>query len=47
MKQFKIVPLSEEYADKIRETRKDDFGMLSQSKSPVAKAPAGFFFKTV
>ena len=26
MKQFKIVPLSEEYARKIRETKKDDFG---------------------
>ena len=26
MKQFKIVPLSEEYATKIRETKKDDFG---------------------
>ncbi len=25
MKQFKIVPLSEEYAAKIRETKKDDF----------------------
>ncbi|MEO5563017.1 MAG: DUF1203 domain-containing protein, partial [Chitinophagaceae bacterium] len=26
MKQFKIVPLSEEYAAKIRDTKKDDFG---------------------
>ena len=26
MKQFKIVSLSEEYANKIRETKKDDFG---------------------
>ncbi len=26
MKQFKIVPLSKEYADKIKENNKDDFG---------------------
>ena len=26
MKQFRIVPLSEDYAAKIRETNKDDFG---------------------
>jgi hypothetical protein len=26
MKQFKIVPLSKEYANKIRETKKDEFG---------------------
>lgn len=26
MKQFKVVPLSEEYATKIRELKKDDFG---------------------
>ena len=26
MKQFKIIPLSEEYAAKVRETKKDDYG---------------------
>lgn len=39
MKQFKIVPLSEEYADRIRETNKDEFGhnvieLLATGKGP-------------
>ena len=39
MKQFKIVPLSEDYASKIRETKKDDFGheiieQLAKAKGP-------------
>jgi hypothetical protein len=39
MKKFRIVPLSEEYAKKIRDTRKDDFGhevieQLAKGKGP-------------
>ena len=39
MKQFKIVPLSEEYVTKIRETNKDEFGhnvieLLATGKGP-------------
>jgi len=39
MKQFKIVPLSEEYVTKIRETKKDEFGhnvieLLATGKGP-------------
>ena len=39
MKQFKIVPLSEEYADKIRETRKDDFGHAVTEQIASGKGP--------
>jgi len=39
MKQFKIVPLSEEYADKIRETRKDDFGHVVAEQIASGKGP--------
>jgi hypothetical protein len=42
MKQFKIVPLSEEYAAKIREPRKDDFGheVIEQVVEESARAKA-------
>lgn len=39
MKQFKIVPLSEEYANKIRETKKDDFGHDVPEQLATGKGP--------
>jgi hypothetical protein len=39
MKQFKIVPLSEEYADKIRQTNKDDFGHQVIEQLATGKGP--------
>lgn len=39
MKKFKIVPLSEEYAKKIRETRKDDFGHEVIEQVATGKGP--------
>ena len=39
MKQFKIVPLSEEYATKIRETNKDDFGHEVIEQVATGKGP--------
>jgi hypothetical protein len=39
MKQFKIVPLSEEYADKIREANMDDFGHELTEKIATGKGP--------
>jgi hypothetical protein len=39
MKQFKIVPLSEEYADKIRQTNKDDFGHPVIEQLATGKGP--------
>lgn len=39
MKQFKVVPLSEEYAKKIRETKKDDFGYEVIEQVATGKGP--------
>lgn len=39
MKQFKIVPLSEEYARKLRENRKDDFGHEIVEQLATGKGP--------
>ena len=39
MKQFKIVSLSEEYANKIRETKKDDFGHDVAEQLATGKGP--------
>ena len=39
MKQFKIVPLSREYANKIRENNKDDFGHVVVEQLATAKGP--------
>lgn len=39
MKQFRIVPLSEEYANKIRVTRKDDFGHDVVEQIATGKGP--------
>jgi len=42
MKKFKIVPLSKEYAAKIRETNKDDFVMMLLNTLQLEKGLAGF-----
>jgi len=39
MKKFKIIPLSEEYASKIRETGKDDFGHKVIEQVATGKGP--------
>ena len=39
MKQFKIVPLSREYANKIRESNKDDFGHAVIEQLATGKGP--------
>jgi hypothetical protein len=39
MSQFKIVPLSKEYASKIRETKKDDFGHGVMESVATGKGP--------
>ena len=39
MKQFKIVPLSEEYANKIRQANKDDFGHPVVEQVATGKGP--------
>jgi hypothetical protein len=39
MKQFKIVPLSEEYARKVRENQKDDFGHEIVEQIATGKGP--------
>jgi Protein of unknown function (DUF1203) len=39
MKQFKIVPLSEEYARKLRESQKDDFGHGIVEQVATGKGP--------
>ncbi len=39
MKQFKIVPLSEEFAAKVRETNKDDFGHEVIEQVATGKGP--------
>jgi Protein of unknown function (DUF1203) len=39
MKQFKIVPLSREYANKIKENNKDDFGHEVVEQLATAKGP--------
>ena len=46
MKQFKIVPLSREYANKIKENNKDDFGHEVIEQLATAKGPCRVSLKT-
>ena len=46
MKQFKIVPLSEEYARKIRENQKDDFGNELVEQIATGKGPCRVSLKS-
>ena len=47
MSQFKIVPLSKEYAAKIRETNKDDFGHDVIEHVATGKGPCRVSLKPV